>query len=210
MRGNASNASGGLLKSGAVAGDAAAADFARAGVFAKPLNLFELFLGDEAAWDAFGGLVDEPLAVVVVGFVRNPRGVVADVAGPFDIAAVDNGEDLAFFAFGIFAPPTELNTHGRECREGLGGGEGKRGQLSSEVKSGGAVFDAADGEMRGGEIDGVAAKWGAKGAGIDDGHAGGRAFDPGPMDVAGKDETGVGAMLLSERRGEGGVGAPST
>ena len=128
-------------------------------------------------------------------------------ARPLDVAAVDADVDL-IFAFVVFRPPTELDTHGG----GLGGG-GRRGQRKlgddrAGLKRIAAAVDAEDAEIFFVELDHQCATWRCERAGIDD-HA--RSMfgpDARVMDVAEDDEAGGRVVFRGHLRGHAGRRKP--
>ena len=114
----------GLVKRRPVAGHAPSRDFPGAGVFAEALDLLELLGGDQPARDAFLGLIDEALAIIVVRCVRVPRGMMPLVLGPFDVATVHDCADLEFLPVRVLVPPAELDAHGDSKTDGGGNPQG--------------------------------------------------------------------------------------
>lgn len=94
-------------------------DFARRGLLAQAFDLIKLRLRDQPARHAFLRFAHETGAIILVGRVHFPWCVVALFSSPLNVTAMNDDDDLVFFAFFILVPPTELHAHGVKMAETL-------------------------------------------------------------------------------------------
>jgi hypothetical protein len=153
--------------------------------------------------------MNEARAIVVVGGVRLPRGVVPLVARPLDVAAVHDGADLVFTALGVFVPPAELDAHENRMTGSSGGGQGKFRQGGGRVGLALPKVDAAEGDVIGCHLDQPRAERRAERTGVDDHHVSRQTPASGPVGVSDNDEPGRRTMLAGDAAHASGMLGPS-